>query len=549
MTPDRFNEDALAVLALPPQVIEEHASIEFLEAGSDEWKAHRALHFNGSDAGTIMAVNPNETRSEFLRRFATGHDREFSDFVRDRILARGHEIEEQERDAAEARFVADFRPCVFSAGVLSVSLDGFDDDQGMTWECKSWNEEKAKHVQAGQCPPSDLPQVQQGLMVSGADLCVYTLSDGNGRRMDVEVRPDRDYQARLLASWRQFHADLLEVDLDPLGDEKPDAVEIERAELPELAVTVSGSVLASNLDQYKRRALEIFDGISTALETDEDFAEAKETAKWIGDVEKAIASAREAVIDQTADVRKILDTLDELQETGRQKRLDLSRLVKTREQEIRSEIVQDARDALQAFVSEQAKRLRIRDRSIRLPAPPVDFPGAMKNKRLLSSIRSAVDDLLAAAKVDVAEEANRIAGNLDWLSGRDDFDEVSGLFPDLEDVARLDERTFRLEVEDRIRKDLERRQEAERRRQEAEERRRERQEAQEAERAAGNPGAAEKVKTEDVTPEIRRQESAETLWTIRIRASAATVANHAIGSILERLEGVEVVSFTNEENE
>ena len=43
-----------------------------LVQGSPEWHAHRATHFNASDAPAMLGVSPYKTRAQLVREYATG---------------------------------------------------------------------------------------------------------------------------------------------------------------------------------------------------------------------------------------------------------------------------------------------------------------------------------------------------------------------------------------------------------------------------------------------------------------------------------------------
>ena len=46
-----------------------------LTQGTPEWHAHRARHFNASDAPAMMGCNPYMTRAQLLRELHTGGGR------------------------------------------------------------------------------------------------------------------------------------------------------------------------------------------------------------------------------------------------------------------------------------------------------------------------------------------------------------------------------------------------------------------------------------------------------------------------------------------
>jgi len=465
MRPERFS-NLVHVLDLSLEEISAQSKAVDLEPGSDEWLEYRRDRFNGSEAPVMMALSKNEKRSDLLVRMATGHDKEFSDFVRDRIFSKGHDVEEKERARAGDVCLADFSPAIFECGVLSSSLDGFDPDRLMAWECKQWSKKKSEEIAEGNCPFDDFVQVQQGLLLSGAVSTLYTLSDGEDQRLDLIVEPDPDFQAAILSHWKQFWADLQEIELDPFADPEPVKVGelIDRGSLVPLDVQVTGEVISSNLDVYRESAIALFDGMSTDLKTDEDFVEAKDTIKWIKDIENDIKKAEDNVLNQTGSVRDIVETLRGVGETARQKRLAYSRLVDARQKEIRAEIVEEAGLKFEGFCRDQEKDLQILGRKFVLKIPAPDFSGSMKNKSNLSSIRGAVDDCLAASKILASEVATNIRSNLNWLSAVDDFSEVQGLFADLDQFVDNGEEAFRLKCEQRIREEHDRRAEAEKKR-------------------------------------------------------------------------------------
>lgn len=73
-----------------------------LEQGSAEWKAHRVRHFNASDAPAMMGCSPNTSRTELVKQLASGIERDFSDYVQERVLNKGHVFEAYARPLAES---------------------------------------------------------------------------------------------------------------------------------------------------------------------------------------------------------------------------------------------------------------------------------------------------------------------------------------------------------------------------------------------------------------------------------------------------------------
>lgn len=513
MDPTRFLAQDVTVLDADPADLSSIAEHRIdLEPGSEEWKAYRREKFNGSEAGAMMGASAAETRGALLRRMATGHDNEVSDFTRDRIFRRGHVIEDQERTAVEFETGLSLEPCIVEAGILSSSLDGFDaDNGGVLWECKQWNQEKAEAVEAGQVPDCDVAQVQQGMMLTGAKRGIYSLSDGDERRLSIEVEPNPAFQRALLSAWSQFLDDIQDLDLSDLSDAPEPAKAETRESLPALVVEASGAIQSSNLPEFRERALAVFEAISTELETDEDFVQAKTDVKFCEKVEDQVGNAVEKILEQTGTVREAIDALEAVKETARQKRLELDRTVKSREKAIKAEIIDEARSRIENYRDECAAGLD------GLGTFPFDMPNleaAIKGKRKMETIRDALDQVVADSKLAIAEAARRIRANLDAIEARDDANLVRSLFPDLHQVVDQDPETFRLVLEDRVRKHAENVERARVEKEKAEARRKQRVEAEVGERESASK---RQEKAKPAREDVSRPETANPATSERLR--------------------------------
>lgn len=441
--------------------------------GSDAWIAARARYFTASEASAMMGVSSKVTRNELLRMKATGSEREFSDWVQANLLDRGHEIEAAARPIAEAIIGDELFPVTATDddGYLLASFDGITMAEDVCWECKSWNEAKAAEVREGRCPEEDRWQVVQQLVVSGAERCLYMVSDGTAERtVHTWVTLGADDRKRLIAGWEQFRQDW--ESYEPPGV-APEVVGKTPETLPALRIEVTGKVTASNLDAFKAHALAVFAGINRELSTDQDFADAEKAVKWCSDVESRLAAAKSHALSQTTSIDELFRTVDDISAEARRVRLELDKLVKARKEEVRREIVAGGRQALDAHVAALNKRLG----GDYMPAQHADFAGAIKSKRTIESLRNAVDTTLAHAKIAANEIADAIDANLkaaDELKARD-------LLPDLRTLVLKAPDDFRTTVKLRIAERGERerkRQEAERERIRAEEQAKARQEAE-----------------------------------------------------------------------
>ena len=353
------------------------------------------------------------TRDELLRQKATGLTEEVSP-AKQRIFDAGHQAEALARPIAEGIAGTEFFPVVATREVdglpLLASFDGIDLLDEVIWENKLLNQSLVQQVQAGDLDPHYYLQLEHQLLVSGAARALFTTSDGTSEgthSLWYESKPER--RAQLIAGWKQFAADLAawvpsEAKPAPVVGKTPD-------NLPALLIQVTGAVTASNLPEFKAHALEVFKGINRTLTTDQDFATAESTVKWCADVESRLAAAKEHALSQTATIDELFRTIGDISAEARRTRLELDKLVKARKEEIRGEIVAGGVAALRKHIDE----LNAAMPADYMPQVPADFAGAIKGKRTVESLRGAVNDELARAKIEASNIATRIHANVKTL--------------------------------------------------------------------------------------------------------------------------------------
>jgi predicted phage-related endonuclease len=375
--------------------------------GSEAWHALRANYFTASEAPAMMGASKQMKRTELLSAKKTGLDRDISWWVQKYLFDKGHEAEAKARPILEARIGEDLFPVVGTDGDLLASLDGCTMLGETLFEHKMWNEQLAADVLAGNLDPHYYWQLEQQLLVSGAEKVIFVCSDGTEDNfVSMEYTPVPGRAATLVAGWKQFQADLL--DYTPV-EVVPDAVGKTPESLPALRIEVTGMVTASNLEQFKAHSLAVFASINTELETDQHFADAEKTVKWCGDVEERLAAAKQHALSQTESIDALFRTIDEISAEARAKRLMLDKLVKARKVSIREDIVMSAAKALQTHIDQINTSLG--DKA-RMPTVPADFAGAIKGKKSISSLRDAADSELARAKIAASQVGDSIRANL-----------------------------------------------------------------------------------------------------------------------------------------
>lgn len=375
--------------------------------GSEAWHALRANYFTASEAPAMMGASKQMKRTELLHAKKTGLDRDVSWWVQKYLFDKGHEAEALARPILEARIGEDLFPVVGTKGDLLASLDGCTMLGETLFEHKMWNEQLAADVLAGTLDPHYYWQLEQQLLVSGAEKVIFVCSDGTEDNfVSMEYAPVPGRAATLVAGWKQFQADLL--DFTPV-EILPEAVGKTPESLPALRIEVTGMVTASNLEQFKAHSLAMFDSINTDLQTDQDFADAEKTVKWCGEVEERLAAARQHALSQTESIDTLFRAIEEISAEARRKRLELNNLVKARKVSIREDIIMAAAKALQTHIDQINTSL---GGKARMPVVPADFAGAIKGKKSITSLRDAADSELARAKIAASQIGDSIRANL-----------------------------------------------------------------------------------------------------------------------------------------
>jgi len=381
-----------------------------VQQGTAEWHALRASYFTASEAPAMMGASKYQSRTDLLTMKKTGIVPEV-DGAMQAIFNKGHATEELARPLVEELIGEELFPIVGTSGNLLASMDGATMMGETLFEHKLWNERVVASIRTGELEPHYYWQLEQQLLVSGADRVIFVCSDGTREKfahMEYESVPERREQ--LIAGWKQFEEELVEF---APQETKVEAVGLAPEQLPALRVEVTGMVKASNLEDFKRHALAVLGDIKTDLQDDQDFADADKTVKWCGDVEERLEMVKKQILGQTADIDQVFRTIDEISAQTRAKRLELNKLVESRKKSIREDIVIDAAKALQTHIDQINSTL---GGKIRLPRIAADFAGAIKGKKTVSSLQEAADSELARAKIEASQIGDGIRANLKSLN-------------------------------------------------------------------------------------------------------------------------------------
>jgi putative phage-type endonuclease len=379
--------------------------------GTPEWHAHRLAHNNASELAAAAGLSKYKSRSDMVREKATGIQEEIAPETQKRF-DRGHEIEAISRTFAEEYLDLDIGqsldPCVFSEVIdgvpLSASLDGLN--MPIMWECKTLNADLKAALSMGEIPEPYMLQMEQGMMLSNAERCLFTASNGTREGTHHAWYSSRpDIRAKILPIWKQFAEDVKNyVHVEAEAKVVTGPVET----LPAIFVTVEGRVADSNLPDFVRAAHEYIDRIQTDLVTDADFDTAAKNVNELESGEKRLEAVKANALAQTSSIDELFRAIDQIKGEMKKKRLHLADLVKTKKESRKIQIITEAKQAMVNHVMQLNQRIGGAWMPVFNDAP---FAEAIKGLKSIDSMREKVGNALRNAMLDANMLADTIEAN------------------------------------------------------------------------------------------------------------------------------------------
>ena len=381
--------------------------------GSPEWAAHRAQHFNASDAPAMLDCSPYMTRDQLLHRLHTGISPDV-DAGTQRRFDDGHRFEALARPLAEEIIGEELYAVTGTNGKLSASFDGLTMLENTAFEHKTLNE-SLRYTPWDEGNGDHLPlhyrvQMEHQLMVSGAERVLFMATKWDGETLAAErhcwYASDLALRQRIVAGWDQFGKDLSAY----VPAKKSDPVVAAPIEtLPAVSVKVDGALaIVSNLPAFGEALRKFIGKIPGQPSTDQEFADTEAACKALKRAEEALEAAETNALAQLSDVDTMRRFVADFKALARTTRLQREKLVAQRKESIKGELVA-------AGVAAMAKHIRELNAAMPadyMPQVPADFGGCIKGLRTVDSIRNAVDTELARAKIAASEIATRIHTNV-----------------------------------------------------------------------------------------------------------------------------------------
>ena len=289
-----------------------------LSQGSNEWHAERSRRFTASEAPAMMGASKYQSRDELLYQKATGIGREATD-AEQALFDRGHRAEAAARRIVEDMLGQDLYPVTAVSDEddrLLASLDGCTIDETTLYEHKLWSEGLAAQVRARDLEPHYYWQLEQQLLVAGAEKVIFVCSDGTPEKFaSMEYRPVPGRADALRAGWDQFAADLAAyVPTEAVAPVEAAPIE----SLPAVVVQVNGALtIAGNLPAFGQALRDFIARIPAKPATDQQFADADAACKALKKAEDALTQAEEGALAQISDVELMRRTVADLRALAR----------------------------------------------------------------------------------------------------------------------------------------------------------------------------------------------------------------------------------------
>ena len=115
--------------------------------------------------------------------------------------------------------------------------------------------------------------------------------------------------------------------------------------MTDLTITLTGEVRESNFEEWKDALVGRIRAVDVDLVADDDFATANDSIRQFRDAEQTLKAAKQAALEQAADINRLFDAVDAVAEETRQARLGLERKIRARREEAKRQTLQAHVDA------------------------------------------------------------------------------------------------------------------------------------------------------------------------------------------------------------
>ncbi len=215
--------------------------------------------------------------------------------------------------------------------------------------------------------------------------------------------------------------------------------------MKQLDIQISGTIQSSNFPFWRESLLKDINSVNLTLITDQDFAAATEDVKQLKNAEKAIQTAKIQAIEQTEEIQRLFEALDEIADRTRQTRLTLDRQIRAKKQTIKQDLLEKAMKEVQGHIDDKPDIFRRQQMNAYLH--PYRFESAIKGKCTIHTAAKALEALVAELKKSINRACEAVLANAEILTGIPDNDKL--LFQDIDTLVTLPKNELLLTIENR----------------------------------------------------------------------------------------------------
>lgn len=180
-------------------------NLEQLTQGSPEWELWRKKGIGSSDVAAVLGVSPYKTAYRLWMEKSGLIEPE--DLSLNFVVHRGTALEPEARALVNKQLQKSFEPRLFLSSQYDwarYSSDGVCGNEIIEVKCPM--ESNHQKAISGEVPATYIPQVQYGLMVSGASKCHYVSysPDHEKSLVTIEVFPDLDFHRLIVEECEKF---------------------------------------------------------------------------------------------------------------------------------------------------------------------------------------------------------------------------------------------------------------------------------------------------------------------------------------------------------
>lgn len=194
----------------------------------------------------------------------------------------------------------------------------------------------------------------------------------------------------------------------------------------ELILSTESKVLTTNIADFEKQADAFISTLTSNFETDDDFLAAKEEVKILKELEDKTRLAIKNAVG--GDIKKLVETAESIAERFRQERLARDKLVKIKESEIKTKIVEDAVAEISDIRHKLAKTSDVSlalEENIPKHKIASRIEESTKRKSSISGLTKAVNAEKTLIISEITIEVTRLTERLEQLTAKSSY-----LFPD-----------------------------------------------------------------------------------------------------------------------